>query len=481
MSVKIEYTSSPAPSDTLIIVPEKNFSGIEEAGLSKKEATFVRNFFKNGNGKKDLFIINQYDRYVFITRPVKGNDHTEKEKFRQAGSKISAYMKLTHLTRATILNQTGQDEWALALAEGVALSAYEFIKYLTDSKDKVVINRIAISGVDKKEVANLNHVVSAVYTARDLANEPVNKLTAVNLSERIAHMAKDAGFRFEYFNKKKIESLKMGGLLAVNKASHEPPTFNILEYKHPKAVNKKPIVFVGKGVVFDTGGVSLKSAAGMDKMKCDMSGAAAVAAAIYGIAKSQLKVHVIGLIPATDNRIGSHAIVPGDIITMYSGKTVEVLNTDAEGRLILGDALHYAKKFKPAVVIDLATLTGAAMMAVGEFGMVSMEKNAGDAYQLLEKCGENVYERLVKFPLWEEYDDLLKSQVADLKNIGGPQAGAITAGKFLEHFTDFPWIHIDLSNAIIDKQNHYRSAGGTGAGTRLLIEFARQIEKNKQI
>jgi leucyl aminopeptidase len=204
-----------------------------------------------------------------------------------------------------------------------------------------------------------------------------------------------------------------------------------------------------------------------------MAGAAAVIGAIYAIAKSKLPYHVIGLIPSTDNRIDADASVVSDILTMASGKTVEVLNTDAEGRLILADALHYAKKYNPELVIDLATLTGAAVAAIGEYGIVAMGKDSDVAYAELEKAGHDVYERLVKFPLWDEYGDLIKSNIADIKNIGGPKAGAITAGKFLEHFVDYPWIHLDISNALLDSPRGYRTVIGTGAGVRLLTQFVK--------
>jgi leucyl aminopeptidase len=367
----------------------------------------------------------------------------------------------------------------LSLTEGLALASYDFIKYFSDKKDKVLLQEIVISGkADKQELEHLNHLIHGTFICRDLVNEPVQYLTATRLSKEIEKLAKEAGFSFEYFGKKKIESLKMGGLLGVNQGSTEPPTFNILEWKPARAKNRRPLVFVGKGVVYDTGGSSLKTSAGMEQMKGDMAGAAAVIGAIYTIAKSNMPYHVVGLIPATDNRIDNTAIVPGDILTTYSGKTVEVLNTDAEGRLILADALHYASKYKPELVIDLATLTSAAVAAIGELGIVGMEKNASESFAELETAGWNVYERLVRFPLWEEYDELIKSSIADIKNIGGSLAGAITAAKFLEHFTSYPWIHLDLSNALISTSKHYRTALGTGAGTRLLVEFVKNRAEN---
>jgi len=267
----------------------------------------------------------------------------------------------------------------------------------------------------------------------------------------------------------------MGGLLAVNKGSIDPPTFTIIEYKPEKTINSKPYVFVGKGVVFDTGGLNIKTGDYMNDMKSDMAGGAAVAGSIYAIAKAKLPVHVVGLIPATDNRPDGNAFVSGDVIYIYDGTSVEVLNTDAEGRLILADALAYAKKYDPVLVIDLATLTGSAMRAIGVQGSVAMGQKSADEIKMLSESGYRTHERIVEFPFWEEYDEELKSTIADIKNLGGANAGAITAGKFLAHFTDYPYIHLDIAGtAFLDKKDSYRGIGGTGVGVRLLFDFMKQ-------
>jgi leucyl aminopeptidase len=248
-----------------------------------------------------------------------------------------------------------------------------------------------------------------------------------------------------------------------------------MEWKPKSAKNKKPIILVGKGVVYDTGGLSLKPTANsMDIMKCDMGGAAAVSCAIYAIAKAKIPIHIVGLVPATDNRPGGNAYAPGDVVTMFDGTTVEVLNTDAEGRMILADALAYAKKYKPELVIDAATLTGSAMRAIGSYGSVVMGTASETAFNKLEESGENTYERTVRFPFWDEYGEEIKSPIADIKNLGGASAGAITAGKFLEHFTDYPWIHVDIAGpAWADSDSGYLSKGGTGTGVRLFFDFVK--------
>jgi len=328
-------------------------------------------------------------------------------------------------------------------------------------------------GLTEKAAVELNNVVEATYHARTLVNEPVSFLNAVQIAKEMKSLGKAAGFKVEVFNKTKIEALKMGGLLAVNQGSIDPPTFTIMEYKSKKAKNKKPIVLVGKGIVYDTGGLSLKPTPNsMDIMKCDMGGAAAMIGTMYAIAKSELPVHVIALIPATDNRPGGNAYAPGDVVTMHSGKTVEVLNTDAEGRMVLADALSYAKKYDPDLVIDAATLTGAALRAIGSYACCVMGTANQADFDRMNESGFGTHERTVQMPFWDEYGEEIKSSVADIKNLGGSSAGQISAGKFLEHFTDYPWIHVDIAGpAWSDKEDSYRLAGGTGFGVRLFYDF----------
>lgn len=362
-----------------------------------------------------------------------------------------------------------------AITEGAILGNYQFLKYKSDKKI-ASLQEILIWGKGEELAAAIEKakiIAEATCISRDLVNEPVITLTAEELANRAASLGEKYGFSADIFNKSKIQSLKMGGLLAVNSGSQDPPTFTVLEYKPENARNEKPLIFVGKGVVYDTGGLSLKPTPNsMDMMKCDMAGAAAVIGAICGIAALKLDVHIIGLIPATDNRPGENAYTPGDVITMYDGSTVEVLNTDAEGRLILADALAYAKKYEPELVIDLATLTGACVVAIGSVGIGMMSTANEETKAKFKLSGENVYERLVEFPLWDEYGEMLRSDIADMKNLGGSGAGAITAGKFLEKFTDYPWIHLDIAGAAyLTAPDSYRGKNGTGTGVRLLIDF----------
>jgi leucyl aminopeptidase len=360
------------------------------------------------------------------------------------------------------------------------LGSYQFLKYRSPNlKKQWNLDKISLVGtnISKVQIDFLSIMVEAVFIARDLVNEPASYLNAIKLSEAFVSMGKLSGFSTEIFHKNEIKALNMGGLLAVNLGSIDPPTFSILSWKPSEPRNSKPIVLIGKGVVFDTGGLSLKSTKdSMDYMKCDMAGSAVVAAVMYFAAKYLLPLHLIALVPATDNRPDGNAYAPGDIIFMHSGQTVEVLNTDAEGRMILADALSYAKKFNPELVIDVATLTGSASMAIGHHGIVGMGNAGEPVFGALKRSGENVYERIVEFPLWEEYGESIKSDIADMKNIGVREAGAITAGKFLENFVDYPWIHLDIAGpAFLNTSDHYRIKGGTATGVRLLIDFLKSL------
>ena len=445
--------------------------------FDKKEIDYIN---KKIAAKENLILVNQLTRlaYIQLIEEVDGKDESEQlETLRGVGNRVCTAINMHKYAEVELQSLVENEELLLAIAEGCALSNYQFIKYKSEQDFNTLKNIVVVSTQMKKTaVTELEILVEAVCKARNLVNEPQSHLNAIGFADEMKKMGKAASFKVEVLNKKQIEALKMGGLLAVNKGSQTPPTFTIMEYKPKKAINKKPIVLVGKGVVYDTGGLSLKPTAGMDTMKCDMAGGALVAATMYAVAKAQLKVHVIALVPATDNRPGENAYAPGDVIKMYDGKTVEMLNADAEGRMILADALAYAKKYKPALVMDFATLTGAAAAAIGSYGIVCMG-TADEATKLnLKICGNQVHERLVEFPFWDDYGKLLKSDIADMKNIGGPVAGAITAGKFLEKFIDYPWMHFDIAGpAYNSAASSYRPKNGTGVGVRLMFQFLKEL------
>lgn len=420
--------------------------------------------FKNSDKKEDFVKIGE-SVYFFV------KEDEDLEKMRLFGFNIRQKLD----KKANAITIAGNGETALALAEGLALSNYQFLKYYKDADEReYALEHIYLFGdISESRISRMNNTIKAVFWARDMVNEPVNYLDAIQLGKEIIEIGNEAGFTVEVFDKSTIEALKMGGLLAVNKGSLTPPTFTIMEYKPENPTNQKPIVLVGKGVVYDTGGLSLKPTQGsMDVMKSDMGGAAMMAGTIYAAALNKLNVHIIGLIPATDNRPGQEAYTPGDVIRMYDGTTVEVLNTDAEGRMILADAIAYADKFQPELIINAATLTGAALVAAGTRAACLMSNADEKINQKLLAAGEKVYERMVQLPLWEDYKEQLKSSVADLKNIGGRYAGTITAGKFLEHFAKQPFVHIDIAGpAFTESPENYKGLGGTGTGIRALIEF----------
>jgi len=471
--MEFKIVQKPGKKHLLYIIDE--IKAVKQvAELSSEEVTYATNSLESD---QLLVTINQLGRLVivYLLKPKKTDSQTA-EACRKTGVELQAMFAKQKLDELTIHSLSANAQAAYLLAEGIAMANYQFLKYRTDAaKTTYSLKRIFFTrqSITVKDMDTLNITVQAIYKARTLVNEPLNYLTAQQLAKEIAALGKEAGFKVTTLQKAQIVKEKMGGLLAVNRGSIDPPTFTVMEYVPKKAINKKPIVLVGKGVVYDTGGLSLKpTAASMDRMKSDMSGAALVSATMYAVAKMQLPLHIIALVPATDNRPGENAYTPGDVITMYSGTTVEVLNTDAEGRLILADALHWAKRYKPELVMDFATLTGAAAAAVGEHGIVCMGTADDATKEAFKNSGFRQYERLVEFPLWDEYGDMIKSDIADLKNIGGPVGGAITAGKFLEHFTDYPWMHFDIAGvSFATARRGYTPSGGTAYGVRMLLDF----------
>jgi leucyl aminopeptidase len=371
-------------------------------------------------------------------------------------------------------------------AEGFLLSIYSFDKYktsLASGDNKNYPSKLLLYGdIPDSEIEWLTDLTDAVYFTRDLINEPVNHLNATALAAEIRRIGDSAGFNVEVLTKGKIESLKMGGLLAVNKGSVDPPVFCILDWHPANCLNKNPVVLVGKGIVYDTGGLNIKTGDHMTGMKGDMAGAAIITGVIYTAAKAGIPLHIIGLVPSTDNRPGGNAYTQGDIITMYNKMTVEIGNTDAEGRLILADAISYSSKYSPELIIDIATLTGSAAMTFGNQA-IAMMTNADRKYiSLLEECGNEVYERIAELPLWDEYAELLKSDIADIKNIGGREAGAIIAGKFLERFAQFPLIHLDIAGTeMLRKDDYYRLKNCPGSGLRLLSTFLKRVAEDNSV
>ncbi|MDZ4838499.1 MAG: leucyl aminopeptidase family protein [Bacteroidota bacterium] len=476
MTAIVKASGKLAINATCILIPESQINDYSTF-LSIDEIKLVESFHKLG---KSLVLIptTHTNSYTWVQVVVDDASLAKGlENIRKAGATFQSELKGFKADCIVLKGAVSNAVLHLAFAEGLALSSYTFDKYKTDEVSRVDLETIYIDHEDisDEECSLLQAVVAGTCLARNLVNEPVSYLTATQFSKDIQFALEPLGVKVEVLEEVKIESLRMGGLLAVNKGSQDPPTFNIIEYKPEDAANEKPIVLIGKGVVFDTGGLSLKPTLGsMDSMKSDMAGAAAVVGALHAVATAKLPIYVVGLIPATDNRPGENAICPGDVITTMDGTTIEVLNTDAEGRLILADAISYAAKYDPDLIIDLATLTGAAARAIGQYGIVYMGNATDDVKDAIEQSGVNTWERMVEFPLWDEYLELLKSDIADMKNVGnGGSAGASIAGKFLEHFAgDIPWLHLDIAGpAFITSTDSYRGKNGTGVGVRLLFDF----------
>lgn len=470
----IQFSIGSANTGAPVIHLIDNTENLDRLQLSPEE----KNYILDAAGKEQSsFTINRYSEllYIYLLKSKK-SDAASADATRKSGAEASGMLKGGKASAVHIINQSANEDAAMLFAQGLALASYQFLKYRKEREKlqhPLQVVTFAEGSITPENLKALQAITEAIYRARDLVNEPLNSLSAVQLSEVIKALGEEAGFSVEVLHKDEITKEGMGGILAVNRGSQDPPTFSIMEYKPVEAKNEKPIVLVGKGIVYDTGGLSLKPTPNsMDRMKSDMSGAALVSAAMYAIAKLGLPLHIIALVPSTDNRPGENAYVPGDIIKMHSGTSVEVLNTDAEGRLILGDALHWAKRYNPELVIDFATLTGAASVAVGEHGIVCMGTASEEVKDQFRAAGERQYERLVEYPLWDEYGEQIKSEVADLKNVGGPSGGAITAGKFLEHFTDYPWMHFDIAGvSFATAKKGYLPAGGTAYGLRMLLDF----------
>ncbi|MGB0390460.1 MAG: M17 family metallopeptidase, partial [Salibacteraceae bacterium] len=401
--------------------------------------------------------------------------------FRVLGSSVTKAVNVEKLTSLTLMaDETISTENVMAFIEGMSLENYQYLQFKTDKKKKNSLTNLEVnvSGISQENLTELENVITATCFSRDIVNEPVITLNAVELSKRFIEIGKCAGFDTRVLSKKEIEEHKMGGLLGVNLGSIDDPTFSIMTYKPENAVNEKPLVLVGKGVVYDTGGNNLKPGAYMSDMKSDMGGSAGVSGAIYAIALNKLPVYTIALVPSTDNRIGKNALVADDVITISDGTTVEVKNTDAEGRLILSDALVWAKQYDPMLCIDMATLTGAAHAITGSHGIASVATASEEVKNQLKASGERVYERILELPLWAEYRKQLDSSIADMSNLGGPVGGVVTAGMFLKHFTDYPWIHLDIAGpAFLEKPEAYKAQGGTGTGVRLVYDFAKNMCK----
>ena len=411
----------------------------------------------------------------------------KKEKFnneiaRIVSAKAALKVREMEISEFSILPYSNLDEGLIeAISEGIALSLYSFNRYKTNDKgEKSKVKQVTILiNADKNKIQPIidrtGLLVEAVNLARDLSNLPPNDCSPSQLASIAVSVGTEYGLKTRIVERYEMESLGLNGIVSVGKGSQNPPKLIILEY-HGSTDDRKPYLLVGKGVTFDTGGISLKDHDKMDEMKFDKSGGCNVVAIMKAVASLKLPINVVGIIPSVENMPSSTSYRPGDIIKMYNGKTVEVLNTDAEGRLILADALSFGiASYNPKAVIDLATLTGACIIALGTnvAAVIGTNKKFIDElHQVSDRTGEKIWE----LPLYEEFNEQIKSSIADIKNIGGRPGGAITAAAFLSNFTNgIPWIHIDIAGTAWTQEGtferSYNPKGATGFGIRTLVKL----------
>ena len=373
---------------------------------------------------------------------------------------------------------------AQAIAEGIILGLYTFQRHKKPEEDQREVREAVLVEFDAGKVDVLRRSVErgrtlaeAANFARDMANEPANHMTPAALADQAAAVAREFGLECQVLEREQAEELGMGAFLGVAQGSRQPPKFIVLHYRGA-GPEKTALGLVGKGITFDSGGISIKPAAGMQEMKGDMSGGAAVIAAMRAIGQLKPPVNVTAIVPATENMPGGNATKPGDVLRAMSGKTIEVINTDAEGRLILADGLCYARQQSPTAIVDVATLTGAISIALGNVAMGAMTNHEG-LYARVQRAAEASGEKVWQLPMYDEYKEQIKSDVADMKNTGGRGAGSITAAFFLKEFVeDTPWVHLDMAGVdFYEKEKGIIVKGGSGIPVRTLVHLALDLAK----
>ncbi|HLF77686.1 MAG TPA: leucyl aminopeptidase [Dehalococcoidia bacterium] len=406
---------------------------------------------------------------------------------RNLSGDLARYLRSHHIKNAAVIAHGAgiaglpPEACAQAIAEGTLLGLYQFTRH-KKAEDEGELQRLTIVEHDAAKVPVLERGVErgrilaeATNLCRDMANEPANYLTPTEMARQAEAMAADAALECEIFGPEWMRSKRMGGLLGVAAGSVQEPRFIVLRYRG--GGSEPPVALVGKGITFDTGGISIKPAENMGEMKGDMAGGAAVIAAMGAIGKLKPRVNVIGVVPATENMPSGSATRPGDVLETMLGKTIEVVNTDAEGRLVLADAIAYAREQGATSVVDVATLTGAIFITLGNVAMGVMGNNAG-LINKIKAASETTGEKVWELPMWDEYMELIKSDVADMKNSGGRPAGSITAAMLLKEFAeDTPWAHLDIAGVdTYDREKGATVKGASGIPVRTLVEVVMQSQ-----
>ncbi len=503
MKYKISEAKFSKLQTDILIIPVLQDEKITSFGLPKEMSDSIEMLtgdLSDFKGKKhEIYYVSTRGQLENLSRIILlGLGEEEKYTFdvlRNAFGKLVKSFKNYNIQHATIWTiekcVLGKD-WARfsqTVVEGIELGAYSFDVYKTKSENNEAklklknIDLVSIPNNAKDQVSNgLKKGMSISYAvnfARDLGNHPGNVVTPTMLAETAKALAEEFDLKCTILSEKEMEHLKMGALLAVSNGSSQPAKMIILE--HQKGNKKQsPIVFVGKGVTFDSGGISIKPGKSMDEMKFDMSGGGNVLGIMRAIADLKIPLNIIGIIPAVENLLGGSATKPGDILTSMSGTTIEVLNTDAEGRLILADALTYAERYKPSAVVDLATLTGAVVVALGPTA-AGLMGNDQSLIEEIQEAGKISGEKVWPLPLYDDYKDQIKSDVSDLRNIGRSGAGSSVAAAFLAEFTQkYKWAHLDIAGvAWTTKDLHISPKGSTGFSIRLLVEWLLNSKANK--
>ncbi len=497
MNISVRAGSVAKCREDTIVLPLLTGRKFTDAGRNLPEATadFLKSFFRRSAIKGEfgeittLHAVPGLHAYRLVLVGCGNENKLTLHGLRRLAGKAARNMRASGAHTAAVfladanVRHSAQHERVQTVTEGIALGLYRFERFKSKKKEDhkaepsfvVIVNnrrREALAAY-QQAVRRGQTIAEGVMLARDLGNLPGNVCTPAYLAEQ-AQALQGERLQVEVMDKAAIEEKGFRALLAVNQGSAKEPRFIVLRYQGGEE-EEAPIALVGKGLTFDAGGISIKPPAAMDEMKFDMCGAAAVLGTFKAASDLQLKVNLLGVIPSTENLLGAAAYKPGDIITAYNGTTIEVLNTDAEGRLILADALAYAAEQKPGKIIDFATLTGACVIALGAQASGLMG-NDQSLLRKLEKSGERTHDRVWQLPMYEEYQKQIDSHIADIRNIGGREAGTITAACFLSRFVDhLPWAHIDIAGTAWGKGDELSPKGGTGAGVRLMIDYLSTI------
>ena len=466
---------------------DKTTAGIIKSAFQQKEFT--------GKINQSILIRNNKNINKILLIGLGKRNELNFEKMMNAASIGSSFMIKSKSSNRKIIyslfNNRKDDkvfeEYIQAISQGADLGLYKFDKYKKDKTREVSIDfwgREENRRNANKQIKTGTIISDGVSLARDISNMPSSDCTPLMLASRAKKISNKSGLKCRIIKKDQLKKLGMGGIIGVSKGSHQPPVCIVLEHKGGKK-NEKPVVIVGKTITFDSGGISIKPSAAMDEMKHDKSGGAAVLGIMESVSRLKIPMNIIGIMPTTENLPGGNAYKPGDVLTFYNKKTAEILNTDAEGRLVLADALALAQDYKPRAIIDLATLTGACIVALGSVASGMMGNN--DALKRMmfnasKACGERIWE----LPLWPEYKNMIKSDIADIKNIGVGGAGTITAAAFLSNFVgDYPWVHLDIAGTAWKQrgtsQKGYIKNGATGVGVMLIVELLSNWNKYSKL